>query len=56
MTNVELRGVINAHNKNRRAQKELDHHQRNELSSPVWISQDKSGKCYTYRGVEYCYN
>ena len=56
MTNVQLRGVMNAHNKNRRAQKELAHHQEQEFSTPVWMTEEKAGKCYTYRGVKYCYS
>ena len=56
MSNVELRGLMRVHEKNRRAQKELAHHQERELNKPVWMSQDRAGKCYTYRGVQYCYS
>lgn len=54
MSDVQLRGLLRVHNKNRRSQKELAHHQERELA-PSFLSQDKSGRCYTYRGVKYCY-
>jgi len=54
MSTVQLRGLMKVHDQNRRAQRELAHHQANELT-PSWTKEDKSGKCYTYRGVEYCY-
>ena len=57
MSTVELRGLMKAHDKNRRAQRELAHHQEREMNrTPVWLSEDKAGKCYTYRGVKYCYS
>ena len=57
MSTVELRGLMQAHDKNRRAQRELAHHQEREMNrTPVWLSEDKAGKCYTYRGVKYCYS
>ena len=57
MSTVELRGLMQAHDKNRRAQRELAHHQEREMNrTPVWLSEDKIGKCYTYRGVKYCYS
>ena len=57
MSNVELRGLMRTHEKNRRAQRELAHNQEKDVSkTPVWMTQDKVGKCYTYRGVKYCYN
>ena len=57
MSTVQLRGLMKAHNKNRRDQRELAHHQEQEMNrSPVWLSQDKAGKCFTYRGVKYCYS
>ena len=57
MSTVELRGLMQAHDKNRRAQRELAHHQEREMNrTPVLLSEDKAGKCYTYRGVKYCYS
>ena len=56
MTNVEIAGLMSAHRKNLRAKKERQHHQNNEIQSMSWLKEDKSGRCYTYRGVEYCYN
>ena len=55
MSDVELSGLMSVHRKNRRAQRELAHHQKNELQTKSWIREDKSGRCYTYRGVQYCY-
>ena len=56
MTNVELSGLLSAHRKNLRARKERELHQRNELQTLSFVSDDKTGRCYTYRGVQYCYN
>lgn len=57
MSTVELMGLIRAQNKAKRSNKELSHHQEQEMTtSHNWIAQDKQGKCYTYRGVSYCYN
>ena len=56
MTNVELSGLMATHRKNRRAQVEREYHQRNELQTVSCFKEDKSGRCYTYRGVQYCYN
>ena len=50
MSTVELMGLVRAQKKAKRAQLEMSHHQECELAP-----QDKHGKCYTYRGVEYCY-
>ena len=50
MSTVELMGLVRAQRKAKRAQIELSHHQERELSTD-----HKSGRCYTYRGVEYCY-
>ena len=52
MSTVELRGLMEAHDKNRRVQRE----QQDVNRTPVWLSEDKAGKCFTYRGVKYCYN
>ena len=56
MTNVQISGLMAAHRKNRRSQVEREFYQRNELQTISHIKEDKSGRCYTYRGVEYCYN
>ena len=57
MSNVQMRGLIKAGNKSRRQNRELAHHQEQEMNrTPVWITEDKAGKCYTYRGVKYCYS
>ena len=57
MSSVQVRGLIKASNENRRSQRELAHHQEQEMNhTPVWLSQNKTGKCYTYRGVKYCYS
>ena len=57
MSTVELRGLMKTHEQNRRAQRELAHHQERDMNrTPVWLTEDKAGKCYTYRGVKYCYN
>jgi len=55
MTNVEISGLMSAHRKNLRARKERELHQTNEIQSKPWMREEKSGRCYTYRGVEYCY-
>ena len=49
MTN-ELRALQSVHNENRRIKKDLERGIRHS-----WIRESKAGKCYTYRGVEYCY-
>ena len=57
MSTVELMGLIRAQKKAKRSNVELSHHQEQEMTtSHNWIAQDKQGKCYTYRGVSYCYN
>ena len=56
MSTIEVMGLVRAQKKAKRANLELSHHQEREMAtSHSWISQDKAGKCYTYRGVEYCY-
>ena len=50
MSTVQLMGLLRAQRKAKRANLELSHHQERELACDK-----KSGKCYTYRGVEYCY-
>jgi len=51
MSTVELMGLVRAQKKAKRSLIELSHHQERELAP-----QQKSGKCYTYRGVSYCYS
>jgi len=56
MSTVELMGLVRAQRKAKRSNLELSHHQERELSTRLpFITEDKAGKCYTYRGVEYCY-
>jgi len=50
MSTVQLMGLVRAQKKAKRANLELSHHQERELST-----EQKSGRCYTYRGVQYCY-
>ena len=50
MSTVELMGLVRAQKKAKRSNLELSHHQERELST-----EQKAGKCYTYRGVQYCY-
>ena len=55
MSTVELMGLVRAQKKAARKAIEADYHQRNEFTRHNFISEDKAGRCYTYRGVEYCY-
>ena len=55
MTNVEISGLMAVHRKNLRARRERELHQTNELQTKPWMREEKAGRCYTYRGVEYCY-
>ena len=55
MSTVELMGLVRAQKKAARKATEADYHQRNEFTRHSFVTQDKSGRCYTYRGVEYCY-
>ena len=48
MTNVTVQGLLSARRKELRQSTERAHHLSNEL-------QDHKGRCYTYRGVTYCY-
>ena len=50
MSTVQVRGLVRAQKQAKRTNLELSHHQERELSV-----QPKSGQCYTYRGVKYCY-
>ena len=56
MSTVELMGRLRAQKKMKRDIIELSHHQEQEMTaSHNWVAEDKAGRCYTYRGVEYCY-
>ena len=50
---VTLRGLVKAQKDAVRRRKEMAHHLDQEFK-PNWIAQDNSGRCYVYRGVEYC--
>ena len=52
MSNVTVQGLLSARNKELRNQAERQHHMKNDLQTMTWTKQDKSGKCYTYRGVQ----
>ena len=57
MSTVELMGLVRAQKKANRRNIELSHHQEREMTaSHNWVTEDKAGKCYTYRGVKYCYS
>ena len=57
MSTVELMGLVRAQKKANRRNLELSHHQEQEMTtSHNWMTEDKAGKCYTYRGVQYCYS
>jgi len=56
MTSVTVQGLLSARRKELRSKVELEHHQKNEMQVVSFVREDKAGKCYTYRGVEYCYN
>lgn len=55
MSTVELKGRIREQQKAAREAAEKEHHQFNDFTRHNWITQDKTGKCYTYRGIKYCY-
>tara|TARA_Y100001970_G_C13558028_1_gene520102 strand:+ start:224 stop:394 length:171 start_codon:yes stop_codon:yes gene_type:complete len=55
MTDVTVQGLLAARRKEMRSQVERKHHQKNEMQVISFVREDKAGKCYTYRGVEYCY-
>ena len=55
MTDVTARAMDKARRKEARSQIERDRNQLAELSVRHIIREDKVGKCYTYRGVSYCY-
>ena len=55
MSNVTVQGLLSARRKSLRSKVERDHHQQNEIQTISTVREDKTGKCYTYRGVKYCY-
>ena len=55
MTTVQVRGLIRDRKNSARREVELAHTQQNEMSRHNWVTEDKTGKCYTYRGIKYCY-
>ena len=55
MSNIAVKGLMACRRKQARAAIEREHHQKNDLQTMSFIREDKSGRCYTYRGVEYCY-
>ena len=55
MSTVELMGLVRTQKDAARKAAEAEHHQHNEFTRHNFISEDKSGRCYTYRGVKYCY-
>ena len=56
MSTIELMGLVRAQKKAVRKAVEAQYHQRNDFTRYSFIPEDKAGKCYTYRGVQYCYN
>lgn len=56
MSNLTVQGLLSARKKELRSQKERQYHMNNELQTVTWTKEDKTGKCYTYRGIQYCYN
>ena len=46
----ELRALQQVHNLNRQIKKDAANGVRHS-----WIRESKAGKCYTYRGISYCY-
>jgi hypothetical protein len=56
MSNLTVQGLISARKKELRSQAERQHHINNELQTMTWTKETKLVKCYTYRGVQYCYN
>ena len=55
MTNVTVNGLMSQRRKQERAAIEREHHLSNEIQTVSFIREDKAGRCYTYRGVQYCY-
>ena len=55
MTSVTARAMDNARRKEARSHIERDRLQLQELAVRHIIREDKTGRCYTYRGVQYCY-
>jgi len=55
MTTVQLRGLLRDRKNSARRELEMAHTQQAEMSRHTWVTEDKTGKCYTYRGIKYCY-
>ena len=55
MTDVTARAMDRLRRKTARAAIERDRDQQHELTVRHIIREDKAGRCYTYRGVQYCY-
>ena len=53
MSAVDVKGLISQRKKMQRKTNEKMIRQAHDLS-PVFMKEDKTGKCYTYRGVRYC--
>ena len=53
MTAVDVQGLISQRRKMQRRDNENMVRQAHDLA-PRFMKEDKSGKCYTYRGVRYC--
>ena len=57
MTNVQISGLMAVHNARTSALSvSVNCIRTNELQTKPWLTEEKAGRCYTYRGVEYCYN
>jgi len=55
MTTVQLRGLLRDRKNTMRREVELSRTQQAEMTRHSFITEDKTGKCYTYRGIQYCY-
>lgn len=55
MSTIELMGLVRTQKAASRKANEKEYYQRNEFAKRNWITEDKTGKCYTYRGIKYCY-
>ena len=55
MSTVTVKGLMRQRRKESRAAIEREHHLSNEMQVRHIIREDKTGRCYTYRGVSYCY-
>lgn len=55
MSTVQLMGLVRTQKEAARKAKEKEYHQHNDFAKHNWITEDKTGKCYVYRGNKYCY-